>query len=57
MGRAGSGGSPIPTESTSLPVGDHIQRKYAYAYAKRWIDTSEQFIEYIATKSGHGQAL
>jgi hypothetical protein len=28
---------------------DHIQRKYAYA--KRWIETSEQFIEYTATKS------
>ena len=28
---------------------DHIQRKYAYA--KRWIETTEQFIEYAATKS------
>ena len=28
---------------------DHIQRKHAYA--KRWIETAEQFIEYTATKS------
>ncbi len=28
---------------------DHIERKYAYA--KRWINTTEQFIEYTATKS------
>lgn len=27
----------------------HIERKYDYA--KRWIETSEQFIEYTATKS------
>jgi hypothetical protein len=27
----------------------HIQRKYDYA--KRWIETSEQFIEYTATRS------
>jgi hypothetical protein len=28
---------------------DHIARKYDYA--KRWIQTAEQFIEYTATKS------
>jgi len=27
----------------------HIERKYGYA--KRWIETTEQFIEYTATKS------
>ncbi|MGB5734506.1 MAG: DUF5329 domain-containing protein [Thiohalocapsa sp.] len=36
-------------EHDAAAARDHIQRKYAYA--KRWIETSEQFIEYTATKS------
>lgn len=37
------------SEYPALDARDHMQHKYAYA--KRWVDNAEQFIERIASKS------
>lgn len=36
-------------EYTALDARDHMQKKYAYA--KRWIDNTDHFIDHIASKS------